>query len=41
MTITEKELKDYFTNVQGWTSEVVDHTPVEELLDLYEMYHEY
>lgn len=34
------EIKDYLINEQDYTEEEVDEIPVEELLDLYEMYNE-
>ena len=40
MTITRKELMDYLLEEQGYDEEVVENMPTEEMLDLYEMYHE-
>ena len=40
MEIKLSEIKEYLLNEQGYTEEEVDEMPIEELVDLYEMYHE-
>ena len=36
-----REMRKYLLKEQGYTEEEVRSIPVEELCDLYEMYHEY
>ena len=40
MEIKLSEIKDYLINEQDYTEEEVEEMPSEELVDLYEMYHE-
>ena len=35
-----REMREYLLKEQGYTKEQVRNIPVEELCDLYEMYHE-
>lgn len=39
MEIKLSEIKDYLVNEQDYTEEGVEGMPIEELVDLYEMYH--
>ena len=41
MTITRKEMARYLIREQGFDEEAVHEMDTEEMLDLYEMYHEY
>lgn len=40
MTTTRKEMARYLIREQGYDEEVVHEMDIEEMLDLYEMYHE-
>lgn len=40
MEIKLSEIKEYLLNEQGYTEEEVNEMPIEDLVDLYEMYHE-
>ena len=41
MTITRSELVRYLLREQGYDEEAVKNMSTAEMLDLYEMYHEY
>ena len=41
MTITRREMMRYLIREQGMNEETVHEMDTEEMLDLYEMYHEY
>ena len=40
MTIKKRELIDYLVKVQGYDEEEANKISLDELVDLYEMYHE-
>ena len=40
MEIKLSEIKDYLISTGEYTDDEVEEMPVEELVDLYEMYHE-
>ena len=40
MEIKLSEIKEYLLNEQEYTEEEVNEMPIEDLVDLYEMYHE-
>ena len=40
MTISIEEIKEYLLKEQGYEESTVKSMPIEELVDLYEMYHE-
>ena len=40
MTVRRYEMIDYLVKEQGYDEEVASRIPVDELVDLYEMYHE-
>ena len=40
MEVKLSEVKDYLVREQEYTEEEVEEMPIENLIDLYEMYHE-